>query len=100
MSKKNKDTFLYVAIGLAALYLLNQNRQPRQAYNYYPNAPYAPPAPPRSNGQAFAQWVNSIMSIYGNVRELWQPGGPFYKERVSPEELQAINAAGMALWNS
>lgn len=85
-----KDTLILVAFGFAALYLLQQNRQP--APQYYPNYPQIPQAPPRTNGAAFAQWVNSILQIYGNVRQLWEPGGPFYKEQITPEQVNQMLA--------
>lgn len=81
MAKKNDKTLGYLLIGLAAVLLLRQ----RPAYNAYPQFPQAPPAPP-TKGQAFSQWVNSILAIYGNVKELWEPGGPF--SNINPADIQ------------
>lgn len=80
MAKKKDKTLSYILIGLAA-YLLLQRRRPA----VYQQFPQVPPAP-ATKGQAFSQWVNSILAIYGNVQELWQPGGPFYN--MNPADVQ------------
>lgn len=86
MAKKQDKTLLYVGIGALALVLLNRQQQPPPPPVYYPQVP---PAPPRGS-QAFGNWVKTIIDIYGDVASLWQPGGPFYKEKISPEQVQEI----------
>lgn len=76
MSKRKDNTLAYILIGAAAVLFLSKRNAP--AANYAPQFAAAPPPPPRSNAQAFAAWVAAMMSIYGNVSQLWQPGGPFY----------------------
>ena len=73
MARKKDNTIAYVLVGLAAYLLL----KPKPMYNQYQNFPQIPPQPP-TQGQAFAQWANTILQIYGNAKELWQPGGPFF----------------------
>lgn len=80
MAKKKDKTLGYVLIGLAAYLLLQQRQTPQ-----YQQFPQIPPQPP-TKGQAFAEWVNSILAIYGNVKELWEPGGPFYN--LNPADVQ------------
>lgn len=80
MAKKKDKTLGYVLIGLAAYLLLQRRQTP-----VYQQFPQVPPAPP-TKGQAFSQWVNSILAIYGNVKELWEPGGPF--SNINPADIQ------------
>jgi hypothetical protein len=74
--KKNKTTGLIVAIAVgAALYLfLNRNKpniNPRQFQQIPPR--------PSTKGEAFNQWALSIYQLYGVTKEMFQPGGIFYK---------------------
>jgi len=76
MKKSNKTTGLLVALGVGiALYLLlNRNKpnvNPRQFQNIPPR--------PSTKGEAFNQWVKAMINLYGNTKELFEPGGPFYK---------------------
>lgn len=71
-------------IGLAILaglayYLTTRNQQPvyRGPYSNIP-----PPPPPTSPN--FQVWVNTILQTFGQVADLWKPGGPFYKQPVPP----------------
>ena len=61
--------------GAAAWYFMNQ--QPRYV------GPYSNiPPPPPQNSPNFQVWVNTILSTFGQVTDLWKPGGPFYKQPV------------------
>lgn len=71
-------------IGLAILaglayYLTTRNQQ--LVYR----GPYSniPPPPPTSSPN-FQIWVNTILQTFGQVADLWKPGGPFYKQPVPP----------------
>ena len=82
MSKKKKssdatNTLLKAAvIGLVAYLLLNR----RQSYTSKPYTAFPEiPAQPVGTTAAFDTWVKSIMQIYGTTKQLWEPGGPFYK---------------------
>lgn len=72
---KNKGAFLILILGgIVVAYMMLQKRSTPASTNYSS----VPPPPPRNNAQALATWANTILAIYGNVAELWQPGGPFY----------------------
>ena len=75
MSKKKDNTIAYVLIG-AALFLFSRRRNQQPPPQYAPQFTQVPPPP--SNAQSFANWASAILSIYGNVSSLWQPGGPFH----------------------
>lgn len=45
-------------------------------------APVPPPPPPSAPG--FQDWVNGILAAYGQIKDLWMPGGPFYKQPGVP----------------
>jgi hypothetical protein len=74
--KKNTTTGLIIAAGVAALlyFLLNRN-QPRINPPQFQNIPPRP----STKGEAFNQWVMSIIALYGQSKSLFEPGGPFYK---------------------
>jgi hypothetical protein len=40
------------------------------------------PAPPRQGApqSEWQQWMGLVMSLYGDIRGLWEPGGPFYRQ--------------------
>lgn len=81
MKKDNTGTWILIGLGV---FLLLQQRQvttyPPGQYPYqnFPNIPQAP----STKGQAFQQWAQSIVNLYGNIKALWEPGGPFYKHRT------------------
>lgn len=87
MAKKKDNTKLLIIglFGLAAIMLLRQQNRPR----YNPQQTYVPPRPVNNTPQAISQWVTTMIQVYGKARELWQPGGPFYKP--SPEIQQVLN---------
>lgn len=88
MAKRKNDQFKIIAViglGLVVFLMMNRARPP-----YLPQQSYVPPRPVNQTPQAIAAWVTSMIQIFGNVRELWQPGGPFYKP--SPEVQAALDA--------
>lgn len=71
-------------IGLAVLaglayYLYSQQQAPRYTGPYQ----NIPPPPPQSSPN-YQVWVNTILQTFGQVADLWKPGGPFYKSQVPP----------------
>lgn len=71
---RKKDKSLLLIAGAAALFLLSNQQRQQQ---YAPQFQQVPP-PPRNNARDFAAWASAIVNTFGNVAELWQPGGPFY----------------------
>lgn len=74
--KKGKSTALIVAllVGGGLYLLLNRNRpmvNPQQFRQVPPR--------PNTKGEAFNQWVMAIIDLYGQSKELFEPGGPFYR---------------------
>lgn len=74
--KKNKTTGLIIAAGVAAaLYFLLNRNQPRRNPTQFQNIPPRP----STKGEAFNQWVMAMVGLYGVTKEMFQPGGIFYK---------------------
>lgn len=82
MAKKKDNLYLIAGIGLV-IWALNQRR-----YTRPPVAPQYPQPPRQTTGQIWAAYVRQIIEIYGFVKELWEPGGPFYN--IPPEEIYDI----------
>lgn len=78
MTKKEKKNLGMILIGVAAFMLINRKPQPQ----YRPQFQNVPP-PPRNNPQRFSQWANLILQTYGDIAELWQPGGPFHNYKTA-----------------
>ena len=87
---KNKQIG-YLLLGAAAVYLLTQQQRP--AY-YAPQFQQLPPPPPRNRAAEFQAWINLVLSAYGNIAALWQPGGPFYNQGI-PQNPSANYTGGM-----
>lgn len=88
MAKKKDNSMKFIGfalLGVAALLFLRQSRKP-----YTPQQTYVPPRPQSNIPGAISQWVQTMVQVFGNVRELWQPGGPFYKP--TPEVQAALDA--------
>lgn len=92
---KNNNLFFGIAlIGIA--YLLYRQHMMLSQYTRY-NGPQAYEGqfknvapPPDSRTAAFNAWVRAILNLYGNVKELWAPGGPFHN---IPED-EILDAVG------
>lgn len=71
-------------IGVALLaglaYYLYSQQQTTRYTGAYQNVP---PPPPRTSPN-YQVWVNTILQTFGQVADLWKPGGPFYKSQVPP----------------
>lgn len=83
-SKKKDNTNTLLILGGAALVgwaLLGNNSNNNNNSNSggYSNYPSVPPPPPQ-NTPEWTYWVTAITGTFGNVIQLWQPGGPFYNE--------------------
>lgn len=91
---KNKQLIALALLGgAAALYLMNQ--QPPRYTGQYANIP---PPPPR-NSPNYQQWVQTILQTFGQVADLWKPGGPFYQQPV-PQPPVVNNPAGTTAPNN
>jgi len=87
MTRKNSQLFTLALVGVG-VYLLMKGSNTPPHYNY----PQIPPAPP-PNTQQWQQWVAVIAQTFGTVADLWAPGGPFYKQPITPAQAQAIEQA-------
>ena len=89
-------TLLLVAGGILA-YALLRPRAPQQTY--VPGVTQVPQAPnPYTQAAAFQAWASTILNTFGNVVELWQPGGPFYGREDQLEAVaDQINTYGIIL---
>jgi hypothetical protein len=82
-TKLNLATILILAgIGFIGYKLVQQEKLPPNPGNQ--NA--VPPPPPPSQANELRQWVELVVSIFGNVKELWEPGGLFYNNRDEVEQ--------------
>lgn len=90
MARKNNQ-ILTLGLIAAGIYLITRKPEANQPPPYY-NFPNVPPAPP-ANTQQWQQWVAVIAQTFGTVSSLWAPGGPFYKQPVTPEQAQQIQFA-------
>lgn len=84
---KSNKIILAVAVA-AAVYLFTRSNPHR-----FRNAPPPPMDPRQARTQAqimaVQQWARTIITLFGNVRELWQPGGLFYS--IPREILDDVN---------
>jgi len=91
MKKKNKTTGLIIAAGVAvALYFLLSRNRPRINPPQFQNIPPRP----ATKGEAFNQWVMSIIALYGQSKQLFEPGGPFYKIPTK-DIIDIVGSSGM-----
>lgn len=74
MKGKQKGLVIALVVGVG-LYLLLNRRQPNIAPRQFQQVP----ARPNTKGEAFNQWVLAIIQLYGLSKDLFEPGGPFYK---------------------
>lgn len=82
--KDKKLIGLLILGGIAAYYMMNQ---PVRYTGQFSNVP---PPPPR-NSPNYQVWVDTILKTFGQVADLWKPGGPLYKSNVPPPDIQADN---------
>lgn len=85
MAKKKDNTtniLIFGGVAVVAWALLGKsnnngnNNNNGGNYSNFPNVPSAPPA----NTPEWQFWATAIVGTFGNVIQLWQPGGPFYNE--------------------
>lgn len=79
--KKNGIKPEVVIIGGLLLYMLSRRNNNASTNNNQQQPPvYTYPQPPAQNSPQWAQWAQTIISTFGNVAQLWAPGGPFYNQ--------------------
>lgn len=93
------DTKKIIALGLifgGGMWLATSVfSRPSRPMNYNPN--YNPgfqdvPRPPQeSNVQKWKNWASSVVNLYGDVKELWQPGGPFSSQSYSGQDVTVVD---------
>jgi hypothetical protein len=79
-----------LAAGLVGLGIYLITRQGGQQNLPQPQPLPVPPKPPR-NSPNFQAWAAAILSVYGQVASLWEPGGPFYQENVPKDLLNFVD---------
>ena len=97
MSKRKDDTTQKLA--LAAVIAIGAYLVTRPKNTLPPPPPppfYQLPPPPPQNTPAWQTWTLNIINLYGAVAPLWQPGGPFYKQPITPQQAQQIQT-GLSL---
>ncbi len=94
MARKRRSKFkisplaaggLVLIAGVGLYFILRPKKQA-----FVPQQSYIPPAPANNTANTVAAWAQAIFSIYGNAKQLWEPGGPFYKP--SPQVQQVLNS--------
>lgn len=83
---KSKNILIALGLGVAAYLLLKPKTTQRPAYipREYQNAP------PRGSA-AFQNWATTILQVYGQSKWLFEPGGPFYNNKIiSNQELSKV----------
>lgn len=76
--KKNQVLGLVLLGGIALYYFMQQQRP------VYTGPYQNVPPPPPQNSPNYQVWVNTILQTFGQVADLWKPGGPFYRQPVPP----------------
>lgn len=79
MKSSDKKLIGIIVLGAIAVYYFSNQQRP--AYT----GPYqnVPPPPPQSSPN-YQVWVDTILKTFGQVSDLWKPGGPFYQQPVQP----------------
>ena len=92
--KKSKSTGLIVAllVGVGMYLVLNRNRP-----MVNPQPFRQVPPRPNTKGEAFNQWVMAMIDLYGQSKELFQPGGPFYK--IPTKDIYDVVGEGPNRWD-
>jgi len=91
MARKKDDMYKKIAIAAligAGIYMLTR---PRTAPPTPANFQQIPPAPPPQT-QQWGQWVEGVLATFGNVAQLWQPGGPFYQQPITQQQATEISS--------
>lgn len=88
--KKNK-VLIAVVLAVGAYLLLNKKTGATTTVEQRDVSREPTKPPPGAGIQQVQGWVMAIMSLYGAVDWLWQPGGPLYG-RDRNQDLQTINS--------
>ncbi|MBX2926999.1 MAG: hypothetical protein KF852_04125 [Saprospiraceae bacterium] len=74
---KNNNLVVALAIAVGVYFLTKKPVRPQ-----FSTAPRPPVDPRQAQTQAqiiaLQNWIRTMIALFGNVKELWQPGGPFY----------------------
>lgn len=91
MSKKSDDNRLIglIILGAVGAWYFFGRTQPV----YAPKYANVPPPPPKSDPN-YQVWVDTILKVYGQVSDLWKPGGPFYNQGI-PNNTAALDPGGV-----
>lgn len=78
---KSKNILIAAGLGLVAYLLLKPKTTQRPATipREYQTAP------PRASA-AFQNWATTILQVYGQSKWLFEPGGPFYNNKIMNEK--------------
>ena len=79
MKNNNKQLLGMLLLGGLAVYYFSQQQRPTYTGPYQ----NVPPPPPQ-NSPNYQAWVTTILQTFGQVADLWKPGGPFYKTNIPP----------------
>lgn len=91
MAKKTDNQKLIIAglLGFVAWQVLKKpaatTTTPPTSYTQYQQ-------PPPKNTPAWTAWAQGIINTFGVVANLWAPGGPFYKQNITPEQAVEIGS--------
>ena len=75
MKKGTTGLIVGLLVGVGLYLLLNRRAPASRVPPQYQNTPPRP----AGKGEAFGQWVQAMIELYGQSKELFQPGGPFYR---------------------
>lgn len=93
-----KPSTLLLAVGGLLLYsqLQAQKKYAPPTQENFNNFP--PPPPPGENQSTWQNWIALALNTFGDIAELWGPGGPFYNVEDTWEFQQGWENLGTYGW--
>ena len=80
-AKSNTKQIFAVILILGGGYIFYRNIQKKRENEIrFQNIPSRPTT---SNTSAWKMWAQRIIDLYGQAKELWEPGGPFHKDNTN-----------------